>query len=131
MSNLRLIALFLLLTCAPAWAADEFAGVKCGADVPKALIGKRVSEGAASASESLHEDLGLKNLGGDEISDRLFLASWRICGNEYELLVSNKQNLVRDVVAFPPHSAKVAHVHRRMPGLWEEGTRDGRRGAEQ
>jgi hypothetical protein len=105
MIKTRLLTIVFLLTCAHAWAADEFADVKCGADIPKALIGKHVSDGAASVAENRHKDLRLKNLGGDEISDRLFLASWQICGSEYELLVSNKQNLIRDVLAFPPHSA--------------------------
>ena len=105
--KIRLIAIAFLfvLACAHTWAADEFADVKCGSDIPQALIGKHVSDGPAAASESRHKGLGLKNLGGDEISDRLFLASWKICGSEYELLVNTKQNLIRDVLAFPPHSA--------------------------
>ena len=46
----------------------------------------------------------LKDLGGTEISDRLFLASWQICGSEYELLVNTKDHLIHDVLPFPPHS---------------------------
>jgi len=50
-----------------------------------------------------HKDLGLKDLGGTEISDRIFLISWRICGEEYVLLEDQK-NIVRDVLKFPKHS---------------------------
>lgn len=105
MPKTRLILLFSLLTFATAWAQDEFATIQCGADIPKALIGKHVSSGSAAATENRHKNLGLKNLGGDEISDLLFLASWRICGSEYELLVNSKQNVIRDVLMFPTHSA--------------------------
>jgi len=50
-----------------------------------------------------HKDLGLKDLGGTEISDRIFLISWQICGEEYVLLEDQK-NVVRDVLKFPKHS---------------------------
>jgi len=50
-----------------------------------------------------HKELGLKDLGGTEISDRIFLISWRICGEEYVLLEDQK-NIVRDVLKFPKHS---------------------------
>ncbi len=43
-------------------------------------------------------------MGGTEISNRLFLAAWRICGSEYELLVNTKTGMIRDVLQFPPHS---------------------------
>ena len=102
----RMVLLVLIVVCGRAWAADEFEGIKCGGDIPKALIGKRDSNEPVAAIEKRHRDLGLKNLGGDEISDRLFLASWQICGGEYELLVNTKTGLIRDVLPFPPHSAK-------------------------
>src|SRR5437868_4594605 len=91
----------LLMVCGNAWAMDEFAGVKCGADIPKSLIGKHDSSEPVAAIEGRHQDLGLKNLGGSDISDRLFLASWQICGSEYELLVNTKSGLIRDVLPFP------------------------------
>jgi hypothetical protein len=97
--------MLLLVLGASAWAADEFDGLKCGTDIPKALIGKRDSNGSVAATEKRHADLGLKNLGGDEISDNLFLASWQVCGHEYELLVNTKTSLIRDVLPFPAHSA--------------------------
>ena len=102
----RLVMLVLIVVCGRAWAADEFGGIKCGGDIPKALLGKRDSNDPVAAIEKRHKELGLKNLGGDEISDRLFLASWQICGGEYELLVNTKTGLIRDVLPFPAHSAK-------------------------
>ena len=52
--------------------------------------------------EERHKDIELKDLGGTEISDRLFLTSWRICGEEYVLLEDH--DVVRDVLKFPKHS---------------------------
>jgi hypothetical protein len=98
------IVFLLIMVSGQAWAADEFQGLTCGADIPKALIGKRDSNEPVAATEKRHKDLGLKNLGGSDISDRLFLASWQICGHEYELLVNMKTFLIRDVLLFPAHS---------------------------
>ena len=53
--------------------------------------------------EERHKDLELKDLGGTEISHRLFLISWRICGEEYALL-EDQGGVVRDVLKFPKHS---------------------------
>lgn len=99
--------LFLIISCGRVWALnqDEFAGIKCGADIPKTLVGQRTSNERTAALEARHKGLGLKDLGGTEISDRLFLASWQICGGEYELLVNTKTGLIRDVLLFPAHSA--------------------------
>ena len=94
-----------MLICGEAWALDEFEGVKCGSDIPKALVGKHASNGRVMVTEDRHKDLGLKGLGGSEISDRLFLESWRVCGNEFELLVNTRNGLIRDVLPSPPHSA--------------------------
>ncbi|HEY6968947.1 MAG TPA: hypothetical protein VJA94_07080 [Candidatus Angelobacter sp.] len=102
--RIRLFLLLLIIVGGKAWALDEFAGIKCGADIPKSLVGKRDSNERAAILEERHRDLGLKDLGGTEISNRLFLASWQICGREYELLVNTKSGLIRDVLAFPAHS---------------------------
>ncbi len=98
------ILFFMALVCGQACALDQFAGIKCGADLPKSLVGKRDSNERVAVLEQRHKDLGLKNLGGTEISDHLFLASWQICGSEYELLVNTKTGLIRDALAFPNHS---------------------------
>ena len=99
------ILFLVIIVCGKAWALDEFAGLKCGTDIPKSLIGKRDSNEPVSALEGRYKELGLKNLGGTEISDRLFLASWQICGSEYDLLVNTKTGLIRDALLFPAHSA--------------------------
>ena len=52
--------------------------------------------------EERHKELGLKDLGGTEISDGLFLISWRICGEEYALL--EEKDVVQDALRFPKHS---------------------------
>src|SRR5215813_3580560 len=103
--KMRVILFLLIIACGKAWALDEFEGTKCAADIPKSLVGKRSSNEPVVVIEKRHKDLGLKDLGGTEISDRLFLASWKICGSEYELLVNTKTGLIRDVLPFPAHSA--------------------------
>jgi hypothetical protein len=82
--------------------ADGFDSVRCGSDVGKALLGRTLSNQKVSFLEERHKDLGLKDLGGTEISDRLFLTSWQICGQEYALL--EEKDVVRDVLKFPKHS---------------------------
>jgi hypothetical protein len=98
--------ILLLLFCGEAYALDEFEAVKCGSNIPIVLIGKNISNERVVVTEGRHQDLGLKDLGGEEISDRLFLSSWRICGNEYLLLedTHNHNYVIRDVLAFLPHS---------------------------
>jgi hypothetical protein len=82
--------------------ADGFDSVRCESDVRNALLGRRMSNEKVSVLEERHKELGLKDLGGTEISDRLFLISWRICGEEYVLL--EEKGIVRDVLKFPKHS---------------------------
>jgi hypothetical protein len=52
--------------------------------------------------EERHKELGLKHVGASEISDRLNVISWRICGEEYVLL--EDKDVVRNVLKFPKHS---------------------------
>jgi hypothetical protein len=99
----RVILFLLIIACGKVWAVDEFAGLKCGADIPKALVGKHDSNEPVAVIEGRHKDLGLKNLGSSDVTDTLFLVSWQICGSEYELLV-HESGLIRDVLPFPPHS---------------------------
>ena len=83
-------------------AADGFDSVRCGSDVRKALVGHKMSNEPVAVLEERHKDLGLKDLGASEISDRLSTISWRICGEEYVLL--ENKDVVRDVLKFPKHS---------------------------
>ena len=97
-----LFLLLFLLPLAPACHADDgFGSVTCNGDVPKALVGRKLSNEADSVVESRHRNLGLKDLGGDEITDALFLSTWSICGSDYMLTL--KQGVVRDVLKMPAH----------------------------
>ena len=84
-------------------AADLFSKIRCGADIPTALIGGSMTNESAASIEARHKALGLKDLGGSELKGDLFLSSWLICGNEY-LLILDKKSIVRDVLQFPQHS---------------------------
>jgi hypothetical protein len=98
-----LVPLFaLVLASSICNAADGFDSVRCGSDVRHALLGRTMSNEKIAVLEDRHKDLGLKDLGASEISDRLFLISWRICGEEYVLL--EDKDVVRDVLKFPKHS---------------------------
>ena len=100
------IVVFSVVVCVQGRAADEFDTIQCGADIPKAMAGKRSSNERVVVIEARHGNLGLKDLGGQEISDRLFLVSWRICGGEYAVLVNTQEHLVRDVLPVPAHSLR-------------------------
>ena len=82
--------------------ADGFDSVRCGSDVRKALVGRKMPNEKIVAIEERHKELGLKDLGASEISDRLSVISWRICGEEYVLL--EERDVVSDVLKFPKHS---------------------------
>lgn len=84
-------------------AADLFSKVRCDTDIPKALIGGFMTNERDASIEARHKSLGLKDLGGSELTGDSFLASWLICGNEY-MLILDKRSIVRDVLQFPPHS---------------------------
>jgi hypothetical protein len=83
---------------------DAFSNVRCGADVPKALIGGRMPNGASSAIEAAHPTIKLKDLGGSEITDDLFLGGWQMCGAEYQLLV--RRDRIEDAVQLTAHSRR-------------------------
>jgi hypothetical protein len=106
MKTKGIVAIFMLvlpLFCGSSICdADGFDSVQCGSDVRKALLGRTMSNEKIVVLEERHKDLGLKDLGGSEISDRLFLISWRICGEEYVLL--EDKDVVRDMLKFPKHS---------------------------
>ena len=82
--------------------SDGFSGIQCDSDIAKALTGKRMSNEKIADLEKSHADLGLKDLGASEISDRLSCISWLICGSEFMLLQDG--SIARDVLKVPPHS---------------------------
>lgn len=92
--------------CGKAWCVDEFQGVRCGTDISRSLIGRRSADRPVFATQMLHRDIGLRNLGGEEISDQLFLVSWRICGAEYKLLLDTGSETIRDVLRVPERSRR-------------------------
>jgi len=101
--NVVIIIVALSLFCGSSVCdADGFDSVCCGSDVRKALLGRKMSNEAIAVIEERHKDLALKDLGASEISDRLSVISWRICGEEYVLL--EDKDIVRDVLEFPKHS---------------------------
>ena len=98
-----IFALVLALFCTGhIFAGDGFESVRCGSDVRKALIGKKTTNEPVVAIEGRHKDLGLKDLGADEINDHLNQINWLICGEEYAVLEDG--DVVRDVIKFPKHS---------------------------
>lgn len=101
--HLSKLLVMLVLACGSARAQDGFESVRCNSDISRALIGKHMSNEAVAATEARHTDLGLHNLGGTEVSSRLDSTSWSICDREYALL-SDKRDVVRDVLPLPPHS---------------------------
>jgi len=104
MTKVLYILVFLLLCCGEAFAQDGFEAVQCGSNIPAQLIGKHMSNERVVVTEARHKNLGLKDVGGEEVSDRLFLGFWMICGNEYVLLEDTRVDIIRDALAFPPHS---------------------------
>ena len=103
-----ILPLMLFLFCTGASGPqDGFSGIRCGADVPKALIGRFRRNERVVVIENRHKDLGLKDLGGTDISDRppLFASSWKICGDEY-MLLEDAHSVVRDVLKVPEHSKR-------------------------
>jgi hypothetical protein len=106
MRRYGIIVLLSMLASTQAWATDEFDGLKCGDDIPKAMIGKHSPNERVVVTERRHGNLDLKDIGGIEISDRLFLVSWRICGNEYAELIDTQNRHVLDVLPVPAHSLR-------------------------
>jgi hypothetical protein len=98
MSTLRALSLAasLIATSPIASAGDAFDAVKCDGDVAKALVGGRIGDEPVAAIEKRHAAIGLKDEGGDDISDSVSYQSWAICGGSYHLL--EKGGVVRDAV---------------------------------
>ncbi len=102
-----IVALILpLFVTTRSYGGDGFESVRCGSDIPKAMIGKKTSNERVVVIEARHKDLGLKDLGADIISEEkgLSLIFWQICGDEYAVL--EDANGVRDALKFPKHSKK-------------------------
>ena len=97
-----LVLVLPLFSLSSIYGADGFESVRCGSDVRKVMVGRKTSNERVVVVEARHKDLQLKDLGAEEISDRLNLIFWRICGEEYAVLEDG--DFVRDVLKFPKHS---------------------------
>ena len=104
---LKILPLIVVLCAAASLPDDPFRGIQCDSDVIKTLTGRRFGNGTSSSLEKLHKDLGLKDLGGDEYSDLIFLGSWKICDQEYMLLINTKRDIISDVLKVPEHTKKM------------------------
>lgn len=94
---------FLLLTtsavCGAASAGDGFDGLRCGADIAKALAGRHLSNDRVDVLEARHKDLALKGLGSEEL-DWGSEEWWQMCGARYSLLL-DQHGLIRDALKIP------------------------------
>src|SRR5262245_35098313 len=89
----------LMLAVNAASAPKSFHGLSCGMDIEHALLGREMPNERVASIEARHKDLALRDLGGYEVSDKLFLIFWRICENEYVLLEQGTR--VRAVLKIP------------------------------
>lgn len=99
------LALAALLAFLRPAVADEFKDVKCGSDIPAAMIGRKSVRMPTVKIENKYRALGLKHLGADELPDQFSSIDWLICGSEFVVL-EDRKDIVRDVLPFPPHSKK-------------------------
>lgn len=98
-----LLLVAITLFCGNASAADEFETVRCGSDIPKAMIGKHSPTTRKLVPEVEYKSLALRNLGTDMIDDNIYYTIWSICGAEYYELVGS-HHVVADVLPIPVHS---------------------------
>lgn len=85
------------------FASDTFSAIKCGTDISKKLIGRHIKNERIVNIEARHTSLSLKNLGTDEISERLLAGYWMICGKKF-ILLEDKKFLIHDVLEVPDNS---------------------------
>ena len=89
-------ALALLAGAGVAHAGDAFDGLKCDADIAKALVGKKIPNGPVVGIEKRYAALQLKHEGSEELDDPLFYEAWTICGSTYHVLL--KKDVIKDAV---------------------------------
>jgi len=98
--KLRLLPLIAVFAASGnAAAEDGFNGIRCGADIAKALAGRHMPNERVAAMEARHKDLGLKDLGASELTWGTEIW-WQICGARYVLLEDNR-SIVRDALKLP------------------------------
>ena len=90
------IALLLLLG-GSAYAKDGFESVRCGSDIPNALLGKRMDNEPVAKIERRHKDLGLKDL-GSTINGRTIQVSYADTQNDPNTALSQARQLVEQFI---------------------------------
>jgi len=118
MKRYAMLLAFAVLICGKASASDGFEAVRCGGDIPAALIGRHSPNERVVVTEARHRDLALKDLGADIVTDQINMIDWSICGAEYYVLM-DRHDIIRDVLAFPAHSTAA-------PASWGPCQRNGR-----
>lgn len=109
MRKVILLSLAVILLCAGTFPqADPFRGIQCNSDVVKTLTGRQMGNGTSSSLEEKHKDIGLTDMGGEMGPSDLFTGSWKICNQEYVLLIT-KRGLISDVIKLPEHSSKTPY----------------------
>ncbi|NHZ94768.1 hypothetical protein [Massilia sp. CCM 8734] len=83
------------------FASDAFSTIKCGSEISKKLIGRHVKNEKVVDIEARHKSIDLKNLGMDDISEKLLAGYWMICGNKFILLEDKKLLMIHDVIQVP------------------------------
>lgn len=90
------VVLALLAGAGVAHAGDAFDGLKCDAEIAKALVGKHIANEPVAATEKRHAAIGLKHEGSEELPKSLDYEAWAICGGTYHFIV--RKDVVADVV---------------------------------
>ncbi|HXE23162.1 MAG TPA: hypothetical protein VN617_12625 [Rhodoferax sp.] len=94
------LAVALMGCCPVAQArAKGFAGLQCGANIPKLLIGRTMPNERVVVTERRYRNLGLKDLGATELDAGSNAIWWSICGAELVEL-EDSHSVVRDVLSF-------------------------------
>jgi hypothetical protein len=92
----RWVAVALLFGAGVAQAGDAFDGLKCDADIAKALVGKKIPNEPVVGIEKRHAALQLRHEGSEELDDPLFYEAWTICGGTYHVLL--KKDVIKDAI---------------------------------
>ncbi len=94
-------------------AKSDFDGLTCQSNIAQELVGRKMSNEPVVKTEARYKSLDLKDLGADEISDNLSSIVWRICGNQYVLLM--KKDRVQSALKIPEQFRNSGEVMTCMP----------------
>jgi hypothetical protein len=97
------LSVLLILSGLSALAATSseksFAGLRCDADIAKALIGRQMENVPVQEIEKKYQRLHLQDMGAEEITNQWSLITWKICDRFFMLLEKGDQ--VTDVIELP------------------------------